>query len=73
LLESFQTWLCAVHMPVAPRSAIAKAIGYALKRWKALTLYLEEGRLSIHNNPVERALRGLASGKIPAQKTPHLA
>jgi hypothetical protein len=71
LLESFQTWLCEVHMQVAPRSAIA--IGYALKRWKALTLYLEEGRLSIHNNPVERALRGAASGENTCSKTPHLA
>ena len=34
-----------------------------LKRWKALTLYLEEGQLSIDNNPVERALRGVAIGR----------
>lgn len=63
LLESFRTWLSETQMQVAPKSGIAKAIGYALKRWKALTLYLKEGRLSIDNNPVERALRGVAIGR----------
>ncbi len=63
LLESFHAWLTDVQMQVAPKSAIAKAISYALKRWQALTLYLQEGRLSIDNNPVERALRGVAIGR----------
>ncbi len=63
LLESFRAWLSETQMQVAPKSGIAKAIGYALKRWKALTFYLEEGQLSIDNNPVERALRGVAIGR----------
>ncbi|TQN49192.1 putative protein y4qI [Acidithiobacillus thiooxidans ATCC 19377] len=63
LLEAFHIWLTETQMQVAPKSGIAKAIGYALKRWKALTLYLEEGQLSIDNNPVERALRGVAIGR----------
>ena len=50
-------------MQVAPKSGIAKAIAYALKRWKALTLYLKEGQLSVDNNPVERALRSVAIGR----------
>jgi len=63
LLESFHAWLTEVQMQVAAKSAIAKAIGYALKRWQALTLYLQEGQLGIDNNPVERALRGVAIGR----------
>ena len=63
LLEAFHTWLTETQMQVAPKSGIAKAIAYALKRWKALTLYLKEGYLSIDNNPVERALRGVAIGR----------
>ncbi|MBU2754737.1 IS66 family transposase [Acidithiobacillus sp. CV18-3] len=63
LLESFHTWLTEVQMQVAPKSAIAKAINYALKRWSALTLYLDTGHLSIDNNAVERALRGVAIGR----------
>ncbi|MBU2776989.1 transposase, partial [Acidithiobacillus sp. CV18-2] len=63
LLESFHIWLTEVQMQVAPKSAIAKAINYALKRWPALTLYLDTGHLSIDNNAVERALRGVAIGR----------
>ncbi|EGQ63994.1 ISAfe4, transposase orf3, partial [Acidithiobacillus sp. GGI-221] len=54
LLEAFHAWLTETQMQVAPKSGIAKAMAYALNRWKALTLYLEEGQLSIDNNPVER-------------------
>jgi transposase len=32
-------------------------------RWSALTRYLEEGYLHIDNNPVERAIRGVAIGR----------
>ncbi|MBU2797514.1 IS66 family transposase, partial [Acidithiobacillus sp. VAN18-2] len=63
LLESFHAWLTEVQMQVAPKSAIAKAIGYALKRWNALLVYLREGHLSIDNNSVERAIRGVAIGR----------
>jgi transposase len=63
LLESFHAWLTEVQRQVAPKSAIAKAIQYALKRWSALTRYLEEGYLHIDNNPVERAIRGVAIGR----------
>ena len=35
---------------------------YALSRWIALTLYLDDGRLEIDNNTEERAIRPLALG-----------
>ncbi len=63
LLESFYAWLTEKQMQVAPKSAIAKAIGYTLRRWQALILYLGEGRLGMDNNPVERAIRGVAIGR----------
>ena len=63
LLDSLHAWLSEVQLQVAPKSAIAKAIAYALNRWQALILYLQEGQLSIDNNPVERALRGVAIGR----------
>ncbi|ALJ36344.1 hypothetical protein FE88_28600 [Azospirillum brasilense] len=37
---------------------------YLLNRWTALTRYLEDGRLEIDNNAVERALRAVANHKI---------
>jgi len=35
---------------VAEGSAIAKALDYSLKRWEALTRYLDDGRVPIDNN-----------------------
>ena len=46
LLESFHAWLTDVQMQVAPKSAIAKAISYALKRWQALTTSKRDGSVS---------------------------
>ncbi len=47
----------------AAKSAIAKVIRYALKRWEALLRYCDEGALAIDNNPVERTLRGVTLGR----------
>jgi transposase len=39
------------------------AARYSLKRWTALTRFLDDGRLCISNNAAERALRGIAVGR----------
>jgi len=46
-----------------PQSALGKAIDYTLTMWPMLTVYLEDGRLEIDNNPVENAIRPTAVGK----------
>lgn len=46
-----------------PQSAMGKAIDYTLTMWPMLTVYLEDGRIEIDNNPVERAIRPTAIGK----------
>jgi transposase len=42
---------------------LAVAIAYALKRWVALTRYIDDGRLEIDNLITERAIRGVAIGR----------
>jgi hypothetical protein len=42
---------------------LAKAIRYGLRRWPALTLFLEDGRVAIDNNPAERAIRPISIGR----------
>ena len=42
---------------------MAKAIGYALTRWTALTRYCGNGLIEIDNNAAERSLRALALGR----------
>jgi hypothetical protein len=39
------------------------AIDYTLKRWPALTRYLDDGRHPIDNNPIANAIRPIALGR----------
>ena len=46
------------HREKVPKgSATAKALDYSLKRWAALTRYLDDGCLPIDNNRVENLIR----------------
>ena len=62
-LIEFKTWLDETLPKVAPNSAISKAIMYSLRRWEALTRYVESGVAPIDNNPVENCIRPIAIGK----------
>jgi transposase len=46
-----------------PRSAMGRAIDYALSNWQLLGVYLDDGRVEIDNNLVENAIRPTAIGK----------
>lgn len=46
-----------------PKGPLALAVGYTLRNWVALTRYLEDGRLPMTNNAVERAIRPVAVGR----------
>ena len=63
LLEELHAWLSSMVGRVSAKSEIAAAIGYSLTRWKALTRYVEDGRIEIDNNAAERALRGVSLGR----------
>lgn len=63
LLEDLHAWLTRVLSQVSRKSELAKAIGYSLGRWHALTRYRDDGRMEIDNNAAERALRGVALGR----------
>ncbi|MCB1996971.1 MAG: IS66 family transposase [Rhodoferax sp.] len=63
LLKALRTWLEELLPRVSAKSDIAQAIGYSLGRWRALTRYVDDGRLEIDNNAAERALRGVSLGR----------
>ena len=63
LVDDLQIWLIAQRAKLSPRSELAKAITYGLKRWDALTRFLDDGRICMTNNAAERALRGVALGR----------
>ncbi|MDQ0558342.1 hypothetical protein QO004_000115 [Rhizobium mesoamericanum] len=42
---------------------LAEAMRYALSRWAALSVYIDDGRVEIDNNIAERAMRPLGIGR----------
>ena len=42
---------------------LAEAIRYALRHWPGLVLFLDDGRLELDTNTVERAIRPIALGR----------
>jgi transposase len=63
LLESLRQWLRETLSRVSKKSELAKAIGYVLTRWTALTRYVTDGGIEIDNNAAERSLRVVALGR----------
>jgi hypothetical protein len=56
-------WLRQQRQKVPDGSATAKAIDYSLKRWMALTRFVDDGDLPIDNNWVENQIRPIAPGR----------
>ena len=48
---------------VAPNSATAKALDYSLKRWVALTRFVDDAQLPVDNNWIENQIRPVAIGR----------
>jgi hypothetical protein len=52
--------VCAVRWPiVSDKSTIAEHIRYALNHWDGLTRFLDDGRIELDTNIVERSIRPL--------------
>jgi hypothetical protein len=62
-VKALKAWLEAELPRLPGRGNLAEAIRYALGRWPTLCLYLDDGRIDIDNNPVERAIRPIALGR----------
>jgi transposase len=57
LMAEFRQWLLEARVRIMKGSELHKAIGYALAHWTGLTRFLDDGRLEIDSNTVERAMR----------------
>ena len=60
LIEALRPWLEAQQSRLPGRSRLAEAIRYALKLWDGLVRFLDDGRIELDTNPVERAIRPIA-------------
>lgn len=59
-VEELKTWLEAQLATVSRKSTIAEAIRYGLGRWDGLVRFLDDGRIEIDSNVVERTIRPIA-------------
>src|SRR5436190_8698122 len=48
---------------LSSKTALAEAMDYSLKRWTALTRFIDNGCICLSNNAAERAVRGIAVGR----------
>src|SRR5665213_3305805 len=62
-VDEFRIWCEAQLLRIPGKGDLAKAMRYALNRWPAFTLFLEDGRVAIDNNAAERAMRPIAIGR----------
>ncbi|MBL0408463.1 transposase, partial [Microvirga aerilata] len=60
VLEALEPWLRGKLGLISQKSKLAEAIRYALVRWEGLTRFVDDGRIEIDSNVVERAIRPLA-------------
>ncbi|MGS1117730.1 IS66 family transposase [Castellaniella sp. UC4442_H9] len=63
LADKYHAWLLAQRSRVPEGSGTARALDYSLKRWGALTRYLDDGWLPIDNNRIEQQIRPIAVGR----------
>jgi transposase len=63
LVDELEQWMRRERRRLSSRNPIAKAMDYSLKRWAALTRFLDDGRICMTNNAAERAVRGIALGR----------
>ncbi len=63
ILDGLHQWMQAQRTKVPNGVATAKALDYSLKRWAALTRYLDDGSVPIDNNQVENLIRPWALGR----------
>lgn len=63
ILTSLGAWMKEQYVQVTPKSPIGKALAYSIERWERLSLYAQNGMLSIDNNPVENSIRPVAVGR----------
>jgi transposase len=63
VLEKLKRWLLSTLVNEPPSSELAKATGYLLNQWTALSQFVEDGRLNLDNNLCEQQLRDIALGR----------
>ena len=57
ILNDLEPWLRAKLAIISQKTKLAEAIRYALSRWDGLCRFVDDGRIEIDSNIVERSMR----------------
>jgi transposase len=60
IMDDLEPWLRAKLALISQKTKLTEAIRYALSRWQGLTRFLDDGRIEIDSNVVERTIRPIA-------------
>lgn len=60
IINAFEVWLTVNRARVSGKSPIGEALKYIAKYWDGLILFLEDGRIELDSNAVERTIRPIA-------------
>jgi hypothetical protein len=63
LVANLEAWMREQRAKLSRGNDVAKAMDYMLKRWRAFTRFLDDGRICLSNNAAERGVRGIALGR----------
>lgn len=60
IIKNMESWLNAHRSRVAEKSPLGEALNYIARYWPGLCLFLDDGRIELDNNSVERTIRPIA-------------
>ena len=63
LADALYQWMVLQRGQITDGTATAKALDYRVKRWGALTRFVDDGQLPIDNNWAENQIRPIAIGR----------
>ena len=73
IINAFEVWLTTNRTRVSAKSPIGEALKYIAKYWDGLILFLEDGRIELDSNAVERTIRPIALNRKNALFAGHEA
>ncbi|MFK7875918.1 MAG: IS66 family transposase [Paracoccaceae bacterium] len=60
VVDAFELWLAQNRACVSAKSPTGEALKYIAKYWDGLIRFLDDGRIELDSNPVERTIRPIA-------------
>ena len=60
IIDVFETWLAQNRARVSAKSPTGEALKYIAKYWEGLCRFLDDGRIELDSNAVERTIRPIA-------------